>query len=403
MKRSLPDLAIFGGKPAFQSRLHVGAPNIANRERFLWRVNKILDSRWLTNHGPHVRELEEKLAEHLGVRHCITVCNGTIALEIAIRACGLAGEVIVPAMTFIATAHALEWLGLKPVFCDVDPETHNIDPRQIERLINPHTTGVLGVHLWGRACPVEALESIAANGNLQLLYDAAHAFGCSHKGKMIGNFGHAEIFSFHATKFFNTLEGGAITTNDDALADRVRRMLNFGFIDYDKVVSRGTNGKMNEISAAMGLTILEDLDEILEVNKQNYLHYRELLAGLPLRMVEYNEGEKCNYQYIVLEIDEAAAGISRDALVKILWAENVLARRYFFPGCHRMGPYNTGSDPEHSRLPVTEDLVSKTLQLPTGTAVSPGQIAAVCQIIRLVIELAPQVSARMSSGLVTPA
>src|SRR5262249_29470985 len=159
----------------------------------------------------------------------VAICNGTVALEIAIRALGLSGEVIVPSFTFIATAHALQWQGITPVFCDIDPQTHNLNPRRIDQLITPATTAILGVHLWGRTCDADALNEIANLRNLKLLFDAAHAFGCSHKGRMIGNFGDAEVFSFHATKFFNTLEGGAVVTNNDELADKCRLMRNFGF------------------------------------------------------------------------------------------------------------------------------------------------------------------------------
>ena len=178
MKSNIEDLAIFGAEPAFKEKLHVGRPNIGNRKRFLERVNDILDKRWLTNAGPYVCELERVLADFLGVRHCIAMCNGTMAMENVVRAIGLTGEVIVPAFTFISTAHALQWQEITPVFCDVNPRTHNIDPAQIEQMITPRTSGIIGVHLWGRPCDVEALTEIAHRHNLNLLFDAAHAFGC---------------------------------------------------------------------------------------------------------------------------------------------------------------------------------------------------------------------------------
>ena len=181
------------------------------------------------------------------------MCNATVALEIAIRAMGMSGEVIVPSFTFVATAHALQWQEITPVFCDIDPRTHNLDPNRIEEMITPRTTGIIGVHVWGRPCAVDALAEIAQRRHLKLLFDAAHAFGCSYQGQMIGNFGDAEVFSFHATKFFNTFEGGAVVTNDDELAAKMRLMKNFGFHGYDNVIYVGTNGKMSEVSAAMGL------------------------------------------------------------------------------------------------------------------------------------------------------
>ena len=261
-KRSLSELAIFGGSPAFDETLHVGRPNIGDRARLLARIDDMLDRRWLTNRGPFVQELETKLAALLGVRHVVAICNGTVALEIAARALGLTGEVIVPAFTFVATAHALQWQEITPVFCDVDPATHLLDPARVEAMITPRTSGIVGVHVWGQACNVEALAEIAQRRGLRLIYDAAHAFACSHGGQMIGNFGDAEVFSFHGTKFFNTFEGGAVATNDDDLAQRIRLMTNFGFTGFDTVVTIGINGKMSEVSAAMGLTGLESLDRV---------------------------------------------------------------------------------------------------------------------------------------------
>ena len=274
MTKSLSDLAIFGGEPAFLESLHVGRPNVGSRERLLARINDMLDRRWLSNNGPYVQEFEQRVADLVGVKHCIAMCNATVGLEIAIRAAGLTGEVIVPSFTFVATAHALQWQEITPVFCDIDPETHNLDPRRVEEMITPRTSGIIGVHVWGRPCDVDALAGIARRRNLRVLYDAAHAFGCSHRGRMIGGFGDAEVFSFHATKFFNTFEGGAVVTNDDDLAARMRLMKNFGFFGYDNVIYVGTNGKMTEVAAAMGLTGLESLADFVAVNHRNYKHYQ---------------------------------------------------------------------------------------------------------------------------------
>src|SRR3954453_12703753 len=173
---TLNDLAIFGGTPAFSEKLHVGRPNIGDRDRLTERVNRILDSRWLTNGGPYEKEFEQRIANLVDVKHCVAMCNATVALEIAIRALGMTGEVIVPSFTFVATPHALQWQEITPVFCDIDPRTHNLDPRQVEKMITPRTTGIIGVHVWGRACDVDALEAIAARHKLKLLFDAAHAF-----------------------------------------------------------------------------------------------------------------------------------------------------------------------------------------------------------------------------------
>src|SRR5690606_11646345 len=223
-KSRLDQLALRGGFPEFAEPLHVGRPNQGDRATLMRRIEGVLDRNWLTNDGPLVEELEQRIAADLGVRHCVAMCNGTIALEIAIRAAGLTGEVIVPSFTFVATAHALQWQGITPVFCDVEPFTHTIDPARVEELITPRTSGIVGVHVWGRACAVDELTAIAHRNNLALLFDAAHAFGCTYRQQRLGSFGDAEVFSFHATKFMNSCEGGAITTNDDAFAEKVRLM-----------------------------------------------------------------------------------------------------------------------------------------------------------------------------------
>lgn len=398
LKASLDEFAIFGGTPAFAEQLHVGRPNIGDRDRLLGLFNQILDTKRLSNMGPLEREFEQRVAEMLGVKHCIAICNATVALEIAIRALGLTGEVIVPSFTFIATAHALQWQQIVPVFCDVDPETHCLDPRSVERMITSRTTGIVGVHLWGRACEIDALTEIADRHGLKLLFDAAHAFACSYEGRMIGGFGDAEVFSFHATKFFNTFEGGAVTTNDDELAEKIRLMKNFGFAGYDQVIYIGTNGKMSEISAAMGLTSLESLDDFVANNHRNYQQYCTELAEVPgLRLLTFKKHEKCNYQYIVVEIDQTKAGIERDELVRLLHAENIIARRYFYPGCHRMEPYRTSYPDAGRALPLTEQLADRVLTLPTGTAVGETEISGIGRIMRKAIARGPEIHERLVS------
>ena len=389
-------LALFGGNPTFEAALHVGRPNVGDRERFARRIDVMFDRRWLTNNGAYVRELESRLARLLDVRHCIAVCNGTTALQIMAKACGFDGEIIMPSFTFVATAHALEWQGVTPVFCDIDPATHNIDPAKVEELITSETSAILGVHVWGRACDVETLEGVALRHGLGLCFDAAHAFACSTASRMIGGGGLAEAFSFHATKFFNTFEGGAITTNDDQVAARCRRMRDFGFAGIDRVESLGINGKMNEASAAMGLTNLEALQTFIDTNERNHRLYRSGLEGIPgLTLVLYPQGEQCNFQYVVIEIDESTSALSRDELQAVLHAENVLARRYFFPGCHRMPPYRDRV--LQAPLTETDRLTGRTLALPTGTAVTAEDVAAVCGIIRLAASDAAAVRAAVAA------
>ncbi len=384
IKTSVADLAILGGTPAFDSPVHVGQPNIGSEEGILARIQASLANRWLSNNGPNVQEFERRLESYLGVRNCVAVCNATAGLEIAIRALGLAGEVIVPAFTFVATPHSLQWQGISPVFCDIEPVDHNIDPARIEELITPKTTAILAVHLWGEPAQVGALDLIARRCGLKLIFDSAHAFACDHGDRMVGGFGDAEVFSFHATKFFNTFEGGAVATNDDELAARIRLMTNFGFSGYDTVVSLGTNGKMNEISAAMGLDGLEHVDGFIETNRMNRKRYRDSLDGIPgIRLMEHGVNGRRNHQYIVLEVSGADTGIDRDVLLSCLWAENVRARRYFHPGCHRMEPYRSIFPDVSSRLPVTERVASRVLVLPTGRSVDDASIDAICGVIRL--------------------
>ena len=356
-KRRLGDLAILGGLPAFDQPLYVGRPNLGDRVRFLTRVDRIFERRWFSNDGPVAQELEARLAAFLDVKHCIAVANATLGLQLIVQATGLSGEVIVPSFTFIATAHALKWQGIEPVFCDIDPSTHNIDPDRIEQLITPRTSGILGVHLWGRPCDVTSLEAVANKHSLRLLFDAAHALGCSHEGRLVGGFGSAEVFSFHATKFFNSFEGGAITTNDDDLARRLRAMRNFGYDSSGEIVALGMNAKMHEVSAAMGLSSLEGIDEFIDANRRNWQDYTECLEDVRgIRLIDFDRTERHNYQYIVLQIDEAVTGITRDALQRVLIAENVAARRYFYPPCHLQFPYETASPEMRDRLVVTERL-----------------------------------------------
>jgi len=380
--RGKADLAIHGATPAFAEPLHVGRPNIVDRDAFLARVAQVLDNQWLTNNGPLVQEFEARIAAHLGVKHCVAMCNGTIALEIAIRALGLTGEVIVPSWTFVATAHALYWQGITPVFADIDPDTHNLDPDAVRRMITPRTSGIIGVHLWGRAAPVEALQAIADEHGLKLMFDAAHAFGSTHRGQSIGRFGACEVFSFHATKSFNTMEGGAVTTNDDALAETLRLMRNFGFKGYDNVIHPGTNGKMIEVCAAMGLANLEGFDGIVATNMRNHAAYQGALAGIPgVRLLDYDPAERNSHHYIVLEVGPTCAA-TRDEVIAALHAENILARKYFWPGCHGMQPYRDLFPHAGLVLEGTESLAKTIVVLPNGMAMNEGTIALVAGVIR---------------------
>jgi dTDP-4-amino-4,6-dideoxygalactose transaminase len=404
IKALRPPLALFTGKPAFDQPLHVGRPNVGDREVFLSRAAGLFDRRWFTNNGPLVQEFERRTSDIVAVKNCVAMCNATIALEIAIRALELKGEVIVPSYTFIATAHSLQWQEITPVFCDMDPSTFNIDPAKIENLITPRTTGIIGVHVWGRACDTDAIGAIGNERGLKVMYDASHAFGCSHSGRMIGGFGSCEVFSFHATKFLNSFEGGAVVTNDDTLADKMRLMRNFGFHGYDNVIYPGTNGKMTEICAAMGLTSIESMASVIAINRRNHQAYRNHLQGLPgISLIAYPERERNNLQYIVAEVAPDTCPLNRDELVAVLQAENVLARKYFWPGCHGMEPYKSFFPNARLLLPHTEKVSARVMILPTGQAISVEDIEKVCDIIRTALESSKSVKDALENAVVPEA
>ncbi|MGB5718747.1 MAG: aminotransferase class I/II-fold pyridoxal phosphate-dependent enzyme [Gammaproteobacteria bacterium] len=393
VKKTINNLAILGGPPLFTRPRHVGQPNIGDRGKLIARINNILDASWLTNNGACVQQFEREIAELAGAKHCIATCNGTMALEVAIRVLGMQGEVLLPSFTFVATAHALQLQGIVPVFCDIEPDTCCIDPLQIEKMITPRTSGIIGVDLWGNVCNVDALADIARCYGLKLLFDSAHSFGCSCNGNMVGSFGDAAIFSFHATKFVNAFEGGAVVTNSDATAAKLRQMINFGFAGIDNVESVGTNAKMCEASAAMGLTSLESMDEFISINRRNYMRYKSNLADIPgLQLVPCNEKEKHNYQYVPVRNKRALTGMPRDDLVKVLWKENVFVRRYFYPGCHRMEPYRSLYPGAGNVLPETQRLSDEIICFPTGQSVSLEDVDRICGVLRLLVENAETIS-----------
>ncbi|MCX2731039.1 DegT/DnrJ/EryC1/StrS family aminotransferase [Saccharopolyspora sp. NFXS83] len=386
-------LAVLGGTPAFAEKLHVGKPNISNPERVLDLVKQAMDSYVLTHSGPLVTEFERRIADAAGVAHCVALCNASIGLQIMARVLGLHGEVIMPSYTFIATAHTMRWEGLTPIFCDVDLTTGQLDPEEVQRLITPRTTAILGVHLWGNPAPVDALAGIAAEHGLALFYDSAHAFGSAHQGKPIGGFGRAEVFSFHATKFLNASEGGAVVTDDPDLAAHVRALHNYGRDKAGVVQGLGTNAKMTELAAAMGLASLEGKEELIRVNTERHAHYAAGLDGVPgISLRRPEAGDRVNHSYVVMEVDSRSAGLSRDQVITALHAENVLGRDHFHPGCHRTPPY-AGAGRLHAPrpLPRTETLSARVVLLPTGLGISVEQVDEVCAVVRALVEQAPAV------------
>lgn len=376
------DLAINGAVPLFEKEFYVGYPNIGDKKYFIECIEDVFDRRWLSNNGFYLKRFEKELMDFFKVKHVIPVCNATVGLEVAIKALGFKGEVIVPSFTFIATAHALQWQGIKPVFCDISRNDHTIDCECIEKLITPKTTGIIGVNLWGNICDVKGINRIAEENNLKVLYDSAHAFG-SYKGEtMVGSFGDCEVFSFHATKVFNSFEGGAITTNNDELAEKIRLMINFGFKGYDNVVEIGLNAKMNEACAVMGMTNLRDLNTFISHAQQNQILYNKYLGeieGIKL-VTKYNRGN--SGYYVVVEVDDVEYGISRDRLYEILHTENIKARRYFYPGCHRMEPYKTLYPTVGEHLSITNDICGKVLVFPNNELITEEVIVGISELLK---------------------
>ncbi len=397
VKQTVPDLALFGGQALFEQPLYVGRPNVLQKSAILAEIESVLDSYRLTNNGPKVQALEAALCQYLKVPHCILVANATLGLMAVLKALDLKGEVIVPSFTFPATAHVLPWCGLKPVFCDVDPVSHQLDPASVQSLISPDTSAILGVHLWGENADIDALQAIAEQHQLRLIFDAAHALGCSYQGRMIGNFGDAEVFSFHATKFVNSLEGGAITTHNAELAAKLRLWINFGFDQHGVSILPGFNAKMNEISAVVGLQSLADIPSLIDLNYKRYKAYQAGLAAIPqIKLYTYQAHEERNYQYIILEVQDQSE-LSRDQLHRILQAEGVICRRYFSPGCHRLVPYQD----LFYDLPATDALSQRVLALPNGTGVSLDQVQAICDLIQYSFAQADQIKAHWPASVDT--
>jgi dTDP-4-amino-4,6-dideoxygalactose transaminase len=352
----------------------VGKPNIAMNDSLMQQFEEVLKSKTLSNNGPKVRELEKKIATYIGVEHCVLVNNATIGLEILLDTLDISGEILMPSYTFVATAHAAYRTGLTPVFVDILSETHCMDIDKVKEAVNSNVSAILAVNLWGIPCDISALEQLANDLQIPLVFDSAHAFGASFGERMIGTFGTAEVFSFHATKFFNTFEGGVITTNDGVLAEKLRLYRGFGIASPDNVVQVGTNAKLSEFHAVMGLANFEQLDTFVKINHDNYVSYRESFSNSGIgEILELDKFGISNYQYVVLELDDQFV-IHRDEIIAHFESLNVYFRKYFWPSCHNMQPYS--SNPSvHSRnsLSVTEKVADRVLILPTGSSVSADQ------------------------------
>ena len=390
--------AILGGRPALAQAVHVTRPFVPPLETVLPEFEKILSSGWLTNDGPYVRRLEGELARLFGVEHCSALANGTLALQLVYRALRLTGEAITTPFTFCATAHSISWEGIEPVFCDIDPETYCIAPARVEAAITPRTSAIVAVHVYGNPCDVDALTAIAERHGLALIFDAAHAVGASYRGSRIGGFGAAETFSFHATKLFSTFEGGCVTTNDDELNRRLALLRNFGFTGIDQVSDCGINAKLNEISAAYGLAQLPFLDEILRHRQGLAAAYRSGLSDLDgVHFQTPTDGAQPNDQYMPIRIDESEAGLSRDVLYAALQAENVSARRYFYPPCNRFEHYRDLPSAAAENLAVAERVSSEILCLPMGSDMDAAMAERICDAIRRICQHADDVAKAVAS------
>lgn len=328
---------------------------LPNKEKYKAYIDRIYESGWLTNNGSLLQELEQRLKEYLGVRHLILVANGSLALQLAYKALDLKGEVITTPFSFAATTSTLAWEGLKPVFADIDPKSFNLDPNNIEALITTETSAIVPVHVFGNPCEVEKIQEIAHKHSLRVVYDAAHAFGSQYKGQSVLNYGDISTISFHATKLFHTIEGGAVITNDDELAKKVRLLINFGITGPTTIESVGTNAKMNEFEAAMGLCLLDEIDNIRSEREKVWQMYQQELSGI-VAFQQWNAQSDNNYAYAPVLFKSEAKLLEAEARLK---ANNIMPRRYFYPSLDTLDYLSTEQVCEHSR-----DIASRILCLP---------------------------------------
>ena len=362
--------------------IYVTQPSLPPLEEFIPYLQKIWDNKILTNGGPFHQQLEKALCDYLGVRHLALFSNGTIALVTALQALRITGEVITTPYSFVATAHSLLWNSIKPVFVDVDSNTLNMDSSKIEAAITPQTTAIMPVHCYGHPCDVDAIQKIADNYNLKVIYDAAHAFGVHcHCGSVL-NHGDLSVLSFHATKVFNTFEGGAIICPDAKTKLRIDQLKNFGFVDETTVVAPGINGKMSEINAAFGMLQLQHVDEALAKRKSIDAAYREALRNVPGIRCLQDAGERvANYSYFPLLV-EADYPLSRDALYQKLKDNSIFARRYFYPLITDFPMYRGMPSAQRENLPVATAAAQMVICLPIYPNLTPQDLQRVIHIVR---------------------
>ncbi|MCY1270442.1 dTDP-4-amino-4,6-dideoxy-D-glucose transaminase [compost metagenome] len=364
-------------KPVF-----VTQPYLPPLEEFVPYLEQIWDNKILTNGGPMHQQLEQALCEYLGVEHIALFNNGTIALLTALQALRITGEVITTPYSFVATAHSLLWNGIKPVFSDIDPRTLNLDPAKIEAAITAQTTAIMPVHCYGHPCDVESIQRIADNYNLRVIYDAAHAFGVQDTGGSILRHGDLAVLSFHATKVFNTFEGGAIVCPDAKTKQRINHLKNFGIVDEVTVVAPGINGKMSEINAAFGLLQLKHIDRAMLRRREIDHAYREQLKGVKgIRIVEEVGQAVANYSYFPILV-EAGYSLSRDELYYKLKDSNIFARRYFYPLISEFPMYRGMLSAQRNNLPVANDVAEKVLCLPIYPALTEDELSRIIGAVK---------------------
>lgn len=342
----------------------VTQPFLSPLEEFIPYLEKIWDSKWLTNNGQFHQQLEEELSRYLGVKYLSLFANGTLALVTALQEMRITGEVITTPFSFVATTHSLWWNNIKPVFADIEPDHFNIDPQKIEAAITPQTTAIMPVHVYGNPCKMDKIKEIADTYGLKIIYDAAHAFGVKFDGNSILNYGDMSVLSFHATKSYNTFEGGAIVCHDEASKKRIDNLKNFGFVEGN-VVSPGINAKMNEVQAAFGLLQLKYMGEVRERRKLIDGRYRKALADIPgISFMAEIDGVEHNYSYFPVLVNKSEYGIDRDGLFEKLAEKDIYSRRYFYPLISNFSTYKSLSSAAVSNLPVANKVADEVLCLP---------------------------------------
>lgn len=366
-----------------ENNIYVTRPSLPPLEEFVGLLEEIWHNRWLTNNGNFHQRFEQALCEYLGVKYCSLFANGTLALTVGLQALRITGEVITTPFSFVATTHALHWNGIKPVFCDIDEKTLNIDPNKIEALITPKTTAILPVHVYGNPCNIESLQKIADTYGLHLIYDAAHAFGVKVKNRSILTSGELSTLSFHATKVFTTAEGGAIATESETIKRRIDFLKNFGFADEVTVVAPGINAKMNEIQAALGILQLKNIKKEIKKRKEITRIYHEGLTGIKgikyfkiLNEIEYN------YSYFPILVQSKLYGKTRDELYHILKNNNIFPRRYFYPLISDFPTYRGLPSASEENLPIAKNISEMILCLPIYSGLETHNVLKIIDIIK---------------------